>query len=332
MDFNKESAFNRPKLFIFYCLGIVIFVSGIAAAVFFLTVRGAEQTMVPEIRGKDLVEALLELQQKELYPRIELRYSGSTMDKGRILEQDPRSGSIVKAGRRIRLVVSQGSVISEVGNYAGRSIDDVREELQTVFASNPQPLLTIKEPVLYQYSAQPAGTILEQNPLPGTGIFSPIQVEFVVSRGEDDIVVNMPDLVGFSIARAVEEIGRAGIHFNFSTRAGQGRRSAETVIAQTPAAGEKVNNDTAAEIVVASPARIDMDENEVFALFKYKLPENPYPLPIMLEVILPGGERKTLANIKHPGGNFTFPYRLPDGSILILSMLNREMYRETVRQ
>ncbi|MDR2097387.1 MAG: PASTA domain-containing protein, partial [Spirochaetaceae bacterium] len=180
MDFDKETAFNHPKLFALCCVGIMVFVSVIAIAVFFLTVRGAEQTMVPEILGKDLVEALLELQQKELYPRIELRYSGSVADKGRILEQDPRAGSIVKAGRRIRLVVSQGPVVSKVENYVGRGVDDVREELQTLFAANSQPLITVKEPILYQYSAQAAGTILEQNPAPGTGIFAPVQLEFVV--------------------------------------------------------------------------------------------------------------------------------------------------------
>jgi beta-lactam-binding protein with PASTA domain len=331
MDFTKWSIFNRPKLFTLFCVGIMVFVSIIAASVFFLVVRGAEQTMVPEIRGKDLVDALLELQQKELYPRIELRYNGSAADKGRILEQDPHAGSIVKAGRRIRLVVSQGPIVSEVGNYVGRSIDDVRAELQTLFSLNSQPPLTLKEPMLYQYSTKPAGTILEQNPAPGTGIFAPVQLEFVISRGKDDVYAEMPAIVGLSVANAVEEIGKSGVRFNFSTRLGQSRRNAETVIDQIPAAGAKVEPDTIAEIIVASPARIDMSENEVFKLFKYKLPENPYPLPVMLEVILPGGERRTLVDIKHAGGDFTFPYRLPLDSVLILSMLNREIYRETVR-
>jgi beta-lactam-binding protein with PASTA domain len=331
MDFDKETAFNHPKLFALCCVGIMVFVSIIAIAVFFLTVRGAEQTMVPEIRGKDLVDALLELQQKELYPRIELRYSGSVADKGRILEQDPRAGSIVKAGRRIRLVVSQGPVVSNVENYVGRGVDDVREELQTLFAANSQPLLTVKEPILYQYSAQAAGTILEQNPAPGTGIFAPVQLEFVVSRGKENTVIEMPGLLGLSVANALEEIDKSGIRFTFSTRMGQSRRNAETVIAQTPAAGAELKPDTVAEITVASPARMDLDENEVFSLFKYRLPENPYPLPVTLEAILPGGERKTLAELKHSGGDFTFPYRLPLNTILILSMLNREMYRETVR-
>jgi beta-lactam-binding protein with PASTA domain len=331
MIFKQENIFNRPGLFTLCCAGLIVFASIVAATVFFLTVRGAEQTMVPELHGKSVIEALLELQQKELYPRIELRYSGSSADKGLIIEQDPRAGSIVKAGRRIRLVISQGAAISALENYIGRNVNDVRIELQTLFASNPQPLITLKDPILYQYSNKPAGTILEQNPGPGSNIFSPIELELIVSRGEEDTLTEMPDFIGLSIAKAVEKAASSGIRFNFSTRLGQSRRNAETVVAQIPEAGTKITAGNIAEIVVASPARIDLGENEVFDLFKYTLPENPYPLPATLEVILPGGERKVLASLKHPGGDFTFPYRLPSGSVLILSLLNREMYRETIQ-
>jgi beta-lactam-binding protein with PASTA domain len=330
MDIKRESIFNRPGLFALCCAGIMVFVAIIAAAVFFLTVRGAEQTMVPDIRGKDLVAALLELQQKELYPRIELRYSNSGKDRGIILEQDPRAGTIVKAGRRIRLVVSQGIMVSAVENYTGRDIDKVRIELQALFASNSQPLITLKDPVIYQYSSKTPGTILEQNPSPGSPIFSPIELELIVSRGEEDIVVEMPNLMGLDIKETIERLSGSNIRFNFSIRLGQNRRNAETVIEQSPSVGTVIDNSTVAEIVVASPARIDLAENEVFKLFKYTLPENPYPLPATLEVIMPDGERKSLVSVNHAGGSFTFPYRLPSGSVLVLSLLNREMYRETV--
>ncbi|MDR1362901.1 MAG: PASTA domain-containing protein [Spirochaetaceae bacterium] len=331
MILKQENIFKRPGLFTLCCVGLIAFVAIIAATAFFLTVRGAEQTMVPDIQGKSLIEALLELQQKELYPRIELRYSASAADKGLILEQEPRAGSIVKAGRRIRLVISQGAAISVVENYVGRGIDDVRIELQTMFASNPQPLITLKDPILYQYSSKPAGVVLEQSPASGANIFSPIELELIVSRGEEDILLETPDFIGLSVDKAVEKASNSGIRFNFSTRMGQSRRNAETVVAQTPEAGLKIDSGDVVELVVATPARIDLDENEVFSLFKYTLPENPYPLPATLEVILPGGERKVLAALKHSGGDFTFPYRLPSGSVIILSLLNREMYRETVR-
>jgi beta-lactam-binding protein with PASTA domain len=141
---------NHLRLFLSMAAGILVFVGIIAVSVFFIALRGEEETMVPEVRGKDLTTALLELQVKELYPRIDLRYSQTSLDKGLILEQDPLPGTIVKAGRRIRLVVSQGVMINRVENYLGRSIDEVRVEIQAMFASAPAPLLSLKEPFMYE--------------------------------------------------------------------------------------------------------------------------------------------------------------------------------------
>jgi hypothetical protein len=71
-------------------------------------------------------------------------------------------------------------------------------------------------------------------------------------------------------------------------------------------------------------------EGEVFGLFTYTIPKNPYPLAVRLEAQLPDGERRRLVTVEYPGGKFTVPYRLPLGTTLILSMLNREIHRETV--
>jgi beta-lactam-binding protein with PASTA domain len=328
---NKNNIFDRPGLFTFCCAGLAFLALVTATAAFFLTVRGAEQTMVPDVRGKQLVDALMELQQKELYPRIELRYSGIAADRGSVLEQEPRVGAIVKAGRRIRLVVSQGAIVNVVGDYVGRGIDDVRMEFQILFGSSPQPLLALKEPFLYQYSSKPAGTILEQSPAPGSSVHNPVELEFVISRGEEYPVIEMPALTGLGIADAVEAIGKSGIRFNFLTLPGQSRANAETVVAQSPDAGVRIPAVSVAEITVAAPADSALGENEVFSLFRHTLPENPYPLPTTLEAILPGGERRQIAALNHSGGLFTMPYRLPAGTVLVLYLLNREMYRETVQ-
>jgi hypothetical protein len=61
------------------------------------------------------------------------------------------------------------------------------------------------------------------------------------------------------------------------------------------------------------------------------MPKNPYPLPVRLEALLPSGEQTRIINVDYPGGKFTVPYRLPVGSVLILSMMNREIYREIVQ-
>jgi beta-lactam-binding protein with PASTA domain len=320
---------NNLRLFLSLTIGLLVFVGIIALSVFFISVRGMEQTMVPGVVGKDLTEALLELQVKELYPRIQLRYSQSAGDKGLILEQEPSGGAIVKAGRRIRLVVSQGVVLDSVGDYVGRNIQEVRMDLQTLFASVSQPLLAIKEPFMYAYSETPSGTILQQKPEPGAALSGPVELEFVISRGPERDMVQIPDLVGLSVSEALEQIDRSKVNFIFSLRPAQAGERGGMVVAQEPEPLSMAQTDTRVSVHVAAPSRVE--EGEVYALFSHTIAPNAYPLLVRLEAQLPNGERRILAAVNYLGGNFTVPYRLPIGSTLILSMLDREIYREEVQ-
>lgn len=286
--------------------------------------------MVPNLRGKDLISALLELQTKELYPRIQVRYSSSADDKGLILEQEPVGGTIVKAGRRIRLVVSQGTPINAMENYIGRNVDEVRIELQSLFSSQGmgQPLLSLKEPVMYASSSQPEGTIIEQKPEAGSSLLGPSVLEVVVSRGETQATVQVPNLVGMTLAQIASYIGTSNLLVTFSlSDNANADQIHETVVYQEPAAGTIIPKARAVSVVMALP---NLGVDEVFSLFRYTSSPNPYPLQMQLDAILPSGERRKLVQVQYPGGEFTFPYRLPIGSILVLSILGREIYREQV--
>jgi beta-lactam-binding protein with PASTA domain len=332
LDSMESYVANHLRLFISMAIGILAFVGIIAIVIFFVAVRGAEQVMVPDVRGLELTEALMELQVKELYPKLQLRHSQSARDKGLILEQEPKPGTIVKAGRRIRLVVSQGVIVNSVENYTGRTIDEVRMDLQTLFASEQgagsQPLLSLKEPLMYEYSAEAPGIILQQNPPPRTEISGPTVLEFVVSQGPENAVRGIPLLTGLSVTEALERIGSSGIDFVFTVREPRDREKGETVVFQSPPGESRAPANTVVQITVTAPT--ELPEGEVFGLFKYTIPKNPYPLSVRLEALLPDGERRRLVTVEYPGGDFTVPYRLPQGSTLILSMLNREMHRETV--
>ncbi|MDR1862558.1 MAG: PASTA domain-containing protein [Treponema sp.] len=330
LDLDAVEAYvsNHLRLFLSMAAGILVFVGIIAVSVFFIALRGEEEIMVPEVRGKDLTAALLDLQVKELYPRILLRYSQTSADRGLILEQDPLPGTIVKAGRRIRLVVSQGVMINKVENYLGRNIDEVRVELQALFASASSPLLSLKEPFMYEYSAESPGTILHQRPEPGSDISGPTVLDLVISRGPENTMINMPNLVGLSLEQTLEQIGRTGVDFTFTLRpAGEGEK-AGTVTAQNPPGDTTAASNTRLAITMASP--LSPDDGQVFGLFVYPMPKNPYPHLIRLEALLPSGERLRLLSVEYAGGELSVPYRLPPGSVLILSMLNREIHRETV--
>ena len=320
---------NHLRMFIFSVAGLVLFVGIIAVAVFFIAVRGAEQTMVPDVVGKELTEALLELQVKELYPRLQLRYSQTSKDRGHILEQEPRPGTIVKAGRRIRLVVSQGVIVNKVENFIGRNISDVRMDFQTIYAeSGGLTLLSIKDPVMYDFSAETPGVILAQKPDPGVDISGPMTLEFVVSRGRENSTVTVPQLTGLPLSQALGIISSSGINFRFYIRNRNENERGEIIVSQNPPVNTTAPANTVVQLYVTSPERIA--ENEVSGLFRYTIPANPYPLAVRLEALLPSTERIRLFTTDYGGGEFTFPYKLPVGTILVLSMLNRELHRETV--
>jgi beta-lactam-binding protein with PASTA domain len=334
---NEGNGAGNVRIFISMAVCLIVFVGIIAVSVFFIAVQGADETMVPELRGKELTEALMELQVKELYPRIQLRYSQTSLDKGLILEQEPLAGTIVKAGRRIRLVVSQGVVINKIENYVGRNIDEVHIEIQTLSASqgnlasgsSARPLLSIKEPFMYEYSEQSPGTILRQKPEADAEISGPTVLEFVVSRGPESAMIKAPNLVGLSINDALELIGRTGIDFMFSLRPAQEGESPGIVVYQEPAGDSSTPANTRFSFLVNEPETVN--EGEAFGLFTYNMPRNPYPLAVRLEALLPSGDRIRLLTVEYAGGSISVPYHLPVGTTLILSMLNREIHRETVQ-
>ena len=321
---------NHLRLFISMAAGILVFMGIVAVSVFFINVRGAERTMVPDVQGKDLTAALLDLQVKELYPRLNLRFSQSSLDKGLVMEQNPLPGTIVKAGRRIQLVVSQGVMVNTTDNYLGRNVDEVRMDVQTLLSTQTPGSynITLKDPLMYIYSDEPAGTVMQQRPEPGSTISGNTVLELVVSMGPENTRTRLPNLVGLGLEDALEQIGRAGIDFEFSLRPAESGERPGTVVSQNPPGDTLAASSTRVSIVMASPEILS--ENLVFGLFTYDMAKNPYPLLVNLESLLPGGTRQRLLTVLYPGGRLSVPYLQPPGAELVLSMLNREIHRQTV--
>ena len=298
------------------------------AVAFFWMLQGEEQVMVPNVEGKDLPAALIEMQAKELYPKIQLRYTSRPDERGLILEQDPKAGAIVKAGRRVALTVSRGVVVDQVDNFIGRNIDEARADLQALFTSEGSQLISIKEPVLYRASEEPAGTIIEQDPAPETPVSEAVQLSFVVSRGPGADAATIPSIIGRSIAEIVALMGQAELVFNFTAREAQAGETAGVVVSQEPAAGASVSKFAVVDAVLAMPAT--SPRGYVYGIFREELPEYPYPFQIRIDVISPEGERQEYLSLTHPGGTISVPYLLPEGSVISLNVLNKEEGRYDV--
>ncbi|UCF97143.1 MAG: PASTA domain-containing protein [Spirochaetaceae bacterium] len=311
------------KVVIILIVAMFLLMVLIGLVTFWLSVRGAEEVLVPNVEDKELIAALIELQEKELYPRLQVRYS-SDFEKGMVIEQKPASGTIVRVGRRITLTVSRGPVIDRVEDYVGQKLEDVRIHLQTLFASY-RALLKIKEPVSYVFDPQPAGTILAQKPDPGTVIDSVTELELVVSRGPRGELVEVPEFMEMDFRDAIAQLSNANFPFMFSVKRAEGEERPGVVVAQTPEAESEVPYGSVMQLTMTRPTRIP--RGQVFGVFNYVLPDYPIMVDITLDSISEEGNSTILA-MKHPGGPISIPYIVEEDSELVLYIFDQEEIRQ----
>ncbi len=301
-------------------------------AVFFLTVKGEEQMSVPNLEGKEWSAAEIEMQQKELYPRIQLRYTDDPNDEGKVISQSPKAGSIVKAGTRINLVISRGVIIDSVGDYIGKNLDDVRGELISMFAGSTRPLIVLSEPV-YKADQEPLGTILEQDPPAGTSISSPVTVKLIVSRGPEFENTRPPYLVGKQIDDIYALMRSSKVIFDFKSLPTNHSTEYGTVVSQQEFEEEYIANYTRMEVTVGLPKNGKATINKIdymFGIFSANLPAYPYAVDMTLYAAHADGSREALVSFKHTGTSVTVPYCLDEEVDLILSVAGKDVSRYSV--
>ena len=302
----------------------VLVVSGLIA--FFVAVRGEEETLIPNVVAEDLLAAISMLQEKSLAPRVEGRVS-SEHDKWTVIEQEPEAGTLVKAGRPVLLVVSRGPIIDRVGDYVGRDLDEVRLELQTVFASYRE-LIKIKEPVARVSDAAAAGTILAQNPAPETPIDGLVVLELVVSKGPMGDLIELQNYVNRPFQVVRDELAALNLPFVFRVRAAREGEAAGSIVSQSPTAGQEIPYSSILQLEMTAPAEVP--EEMAFGLLEASLPDYPILVDLKLEVIT-ATERREILAMKHPGGPISIPYLVAADSQLVLSMFDDEILTRPAR-
>ncbi|MBI9096891.1 MAG: PASTA domain-containing protein [Spirochaetaceae bacterium] len=320
---EQETTFFKYALYVIIAVFVIMFFS--FSVTFFLSLRGAEKTMVPDLEGMELVEALIDLQVKELYPRVQVRYSEDPMTKGTIIKQDPPAGSIVKAGKRVTITISKGAVVDKVGDYIGQDLNDVKMNFMIQFTTY-KPNMKIKEPVIYEYDSTPPGTIIAQKPDPGTSISGLTEVEFIVSRGETGEEMIVGDYLTLAYGEVIKRLTRANIPFLFTID--EESEGNGTIIEQDPIPGESIETGSLLNFTIAPPE--ETADDMVFNLFEYSIPEYPVYVDMKFESVSPSRERKTIFETKHPGGKISIPYKVPVDTELILSILDKEVIRYKV--
>ena len=356
---TKETMEQTGAAFIWYTVALFIIMGIACVAVFLAANKGEERVLVPDVVGSNIIRAELILQDKELYPRLQMRYSDVPGQAGQIISQSPKAGAVVKASSRVTLVVSRGVVFDHVGNYVGTNLDALKSTLDALYAGAEIPSITIAAPIFKQDSA-PIGTILEQEPAEGTPITQPVALKLVVSSGPQKAMVSIPDFTGKTVTEVLALMPTTKLTFEFTQHVATASEKPGTVVKQTnPSNKKEVAEYAKVQLEFAMPQVTDATEessetrvnditnktedeateaglvrdttNYVHGIFSTTIPEYPYAVPVKLDVIPQEGSRYGIATFNHIGGALTIPYAVPHGSVLVLSVLDREVERESVQ-
>lgn len=184
-----------------------------AIVVFFIFFRPTKQISVPNVVGKSFLEAVSLMQEKNLYVKVKKQHSKDPSDYGKVLDQHPKEGSIVRAKRLVALSVSQGTVVSEVPDVVGKSLGWAEDIIQGEF-SGYDTLLEIYE-IKKIFTQDENGIIVAQSPKAGSKINNiGTKMSIIISRGNkksDEVV----DVTGLHFSEVYQYLENKKVSFEF---------------------------------------------------------------------------------------------------------------------
>ena len=163
---------------------------------------------------------------------------------GRVLQQEPRPGSSVRRGRRVKLVLSLGGKILTVPDLVGHPSRTLDIELtREGFAPGDEARVPSAE--------FPKGTVIAQVPPAGSSSVPGERVHRLVSSGPPERVWLMPDLTGWQRREVERWLRESGFRVGPVRQASRTGRPSGTVVAQLPRAGYPIRSREVVQVTVA---------------------------------------------------------------------------------
>ena len=208
---------------------------------------GADRT-IPLVTGTTLADAEAALTSADLTVRTEERFD-DTVPAGHVISSSPGTGTTVKKGADVQVVVSKGEQTFPVPELVGSEVEDARAAVEELGLE-----LVEADP---EYSETvPEGEIISQaasaDALPAGG-----EVTVVVSQGRQPITV--PNQTGNSGSAAREALEGAGFQVT-SGQAHSGSVPRGAVISQSPASGTLFRGDTVHTVTSLGPEMVEVPD------------------------------------------------------------------------
>jgi eukaryotic-like serine/threonine-protein kinase len=215
-------------------------IGGLAAAALlaFLLFGSADKATVPPVVGQTLEQARQRVDRAGLDVEVKRRTDQAPRDF--VFEQSPNPGQEVDQGSVVTLFVSNGPSTVRVPDVVGQQEKDASRRLRRA---------DLRPDVEREASTKvAAGVVIRTDPGPGRPAERDSAVTLVVSSGPDQ--VSVPSVIGETQEDAVARLRDAGLSPIVRERASS--EPVDTVIEQTPAAGQEVEEGSSVTIFVSN--------------------------------------------------------------------------------
>jgi hypothetical protein len=201
----------------------------------------ARTVEVPQVVGLRASQAAQKLRKAELLPRI--RLVASSRQAGTVLDQRPEGNQKLDVGSSVLLEVAMKRPAPPkvaVPRLVGSSAAEAKDRLR---------LLGLHWKRTTRSSERSRGTVLEQDPAPGSKVEKGVAVMLTVSSGPSELVV--PDVTGLEAASAQAQLADAGFEVIVVDQPTSDPDQDGVVVDQSPESGSSAAKGSTVTITVA---------------------------------------------------------------------------------
>lgn len=201
-----------------------------------------ESNTMPDLIGYDEEEAIKQLDDMKIDYIIERDYTDK-FEEGKVASQSIESGTELKEGDKVTLVISKGQKKGAVPDVKGKTLDEAKSILEAAG-------FKVDEDEEYSDEVEEKH-IISQSPEGGSQAAEGSTVSVVVSKGKEVKVAKVPDLKKMTVTEAESalsavhlKLGNVSQEYSDSVKEGQ-------VISQSIAADTEVKEDTKIDITIS---------------------------------------------------------------------------------
>lgn len=242
-ELEQKNGRNWLSWLLFSFAGGMILV-GISAVIFLNPFGSREVVEVPNIVGKELVDAKQLLRGERLNLKVINYLYNSEYPNGTIISQQPIAGQKRKVNSDIEVVVSKGPQLVRVPNLVGKN------QLEAELALE-ETGLTLGEILVDSSPEFPEGVVIKQLPDKNTQIEHGASVSITLNVTSSDLV-KIPNFIGRPLSEVRAELGTLGLVFNQGTPTPSNIYPEGVIIDQRPLPYDRVPLGTAMNFIISS--------------------------------------------------------------------------------